>query len=54
MAHAKELGLPLVVTCDAHYLKHEDYDTLKSQVEDVCQIFAFGINNELHYSLNSL
>ena len=23
MAHAKELGLPLVVTCDAHYLKHE-------------------------------
>ena len=26
MAHAKELGLPLVVTCDAHYLKHEDQD----------------------------
>lgn len=24
MAHAKQLGLPLVVTCDAHYLKHED------------------------------
>ncbi len=24
MAHAKELGLPLVVTCDAHYLSHED------------------------------
>ncbi len=27
MAHAKELGLPLVVTCDAHYLKKEDQDT---------------------------
>ncbi len=27
MAHAKELGLPLVVTCDAHYLRHEDQDT---------------------------
>ncbi|MBR2695753.1 DNA polymerase III subunit alpha [Candidatus Saccharibacteria bacterium] len=27
MAHAKELGVPLVVTCDAHYLKHEDQDT---------------------------
>ncbi|MBR3270154.1 DNA polymerase III subunit alpha [Candidatus Saccharibacteria bacterium] len=26
MAHAKDLGLPLVVTCDAHYLKHEDQD----------------------------
>ncbi len=26
MAHAEELGLPLVVTCDAHYLKHEDQD----------------------------
>ena len=26
MAHAKELGVPLVVTCDAHYLKHEDQD----------------------------
>ena len=26
MAHAKELGLPLVVTCDAHYLKKEDHD----------------------------
>ena len=26
MAHAKELGLPLVVTCDAHYLSHEDQD----------------------------
>ncbi|MBR6505427.1 DNA polymerase III subunit alpha [Candidatus Saccharibacteria bacterium] len=26
MAHAKELGLPLVVTCDAHYLNHEDQD----------------------------
>ena len=26
MAHADELGLPLVVTCDAHYLKHEDQD----------------------------
>ncbi len=26
MAHAKELGLPLVVTCDAHYLRHEDQD----------------------------
>ena len=26
MKHAKELGLPLVVTCDAHYLKHEDQD----------------------------
>ena len=26
MAHAKELGLPLVVTCDAHYLKKEDQD----------------------------
>lgn len=24
---AKETGLPLVVTCDAHYLKHEDQDT---------------------------
>lgn len=24
MAHAEELGLPLVVTCDAHYLKRED------------------------------
>lgn len=23
---AKETGLPLVVTCDAHYLKHEDQD----------------------------
>ena len=26
MSHAKELGLPLVVTCDAHYLSHEDQD----------------------------
>ena len=26
MAHAKKLGLPLVVTCDAHYLHHEDQD----------------------------
>ncbi len=26
MAHAEELKLPLVVTCDAHYLKHEDQD----------------------------
>lgn len=26
MAHAKELNLPLVVTCDAHYLNHEDQD----------------------------
>ncbi len=26
MAHAEELDLPLVVTCDAHYLKHEDQD----------------------------
>ena len=26
MAHAEELGLPLVVTCDAHYLKKEDQD----------------------------
>ena len=26
MAHADELGLPLVVTCDAHYLRHEDQD----------------------------
>ena len=24
---AKETGLPLVVTCDGHYLKHEDQDT---------------------------
>lgn len=27
MAHAEELGLPLVVTCDAHYLTKEDQDT---------------------------
>ena len=27
MTHAKELGVPLVVTCDAHYLRHEDQDT---------------------------
>ncbi len=27
MAHAKELGTPLVVTCDAHYLIKEDQDT---------------------------
>ena len=27
MAHAEELGVPLVVTCDAHYLKHEYQDT---------------------------
>ena len=27
MEHAKVLQLPLVVTCDAHYLKHEDQDT---------------------------
>ncbi len=26
MAHAKELKLPLVVTCDAHYLNHDDQD----------------------------
>ncbi|MBQ9018065.1 DNA polymerase III subunit alpha [Candidatus Saccharibacteria bacterium] len=26
MAHAEELGLPLVVTCDAHYLKKEDQE----------------------------
>ena len=26
MAHAEELGLPLVVTCDAHYLTKEDQD----------------------------
>ena len=26
MAHAKELGIPLVVTCDAHYLTKEDQD----------------------------
>ena len=26
MAHYKELGLPIVVTCDAHYLKKEDQD----------------------------
>ena len=26
MSHYKELGLPIVVTCDAHYLKHEDQD----------------------------
>lgn len=26
MAHAKELDIPLVVTCDAHYLRHEDQD----------------------------
>ena len=24
---AKETGLPLVITCDGHYLKHEDQDT---------------------------
>ncbi|MBR3164270.1 DNA polymerase III subunit alpha [Candidatus Saccharibacteria bacterium] len=27
MKLAKEMKLPLVVTCDAHYLKHEDRDT---------------------------
>ena len=26
MEYAKETGLPLVVTCDAHYLRHEDQD----------------------------
>ena len=26
LKHAKELGVPLVVTCDAHYLSHEDQD----------------------------
>lgn len=26
MAHAEELGVPLVVTCDAHYLKKEDQE----------------------------
>ena len=26
MDYAEESGLPLVVTCDAHYLKHEDQD----------------------------
>ena len=26
MAHAKELGIPLVVTCDAHYLNRDDQD----------------------------
>ena len=26
MAHADGLGLPLVVTCDAHYLRHDDQD----------------------------
>lgn len=26
MKHSKELGVPLVVTCDAHYLNHEDQD----------------------------
>ncbi len=26
MAHAKELGIPLVVTCDAHYLNKEDQE----------------------------
>ena len=26
MAHAKELGIPLVVTCDAHYLNKADQD----------------------------
>ena len=26
MSHYKKLGLPIVVTCDAHYLKHEDQD----------------------------
>ena len=26
MSHAEELGLPLVVTCDGHYLSHEDQD----------------------------
>jgi len=26
MKHSKELGVPLVVTCDAHYLKHEDQE----------------------------
>ena len=26
MAHAKELGIPLVVTCDAHYLNKTDQD----------------------------
>lgn len=26
MAHAKELGIPLVVTCDAHYLRKVDQD----------------------------
>ncbi|MBR2998290.1 DNA polymerase III subunit alpha [Candidatus Saccharibacteria bacterium] len=26
LSHAKELGVPLVVTCDAHYLSHEDQD----------------------------
>lgn len=26
MAHAKELGIPLVVTCDAHYLRKQDQD----------------------------
>ncbi|MBQ6313889.1 DNA polymerase III subunit alpha [Candidatus Saccharibacteria bacterium] len=27
MSHAEELGLPLVVTCDGHYLRHDDQDT---------------------------
>ena len=26
MKHYKELGLPIVVTCDAHYLNHDDQD----------------------------
>ena len=26
MAHYQKLGLPIVVTCDAHYLNHEDQD----------------------------
>ena len=26
MAHAKELGVPIVVTCDAHYLRKEDQE----------------------------
>ena len=31
MAHAKELGLPLVVTCDAHYLKKGGFLLYSSQ-----------------------
>ncbi len=48
MAHAEELGLPLVVTCDAHYLKKEDQEAHEVLL---CIGTAGNLSDEKRFSL---